>query len=128
MWIHLLALGLISGAGAGVTPIPVVAQAYSGGYDLPTGRRKTKRDVYAERVRLGIIKEDIAIAAEKVVEKAIVKDESTQVVELPSVEQLVSDLMRKLRVTVRSPDYTRAIELALKVAEQDDEDVLFLLA
>lgn len=118
----------IAGQAATLTKVSGRVETYSGGYDLPTGRRKTKREVYAERVRLGIIKEDIAIAAEKVVEKAIAPAVKTDVVELPSVDQLVNELMLKLRVTVKSPDYTRAIELALKIAEQDDEDVLFLMA
>ena len=127
MWAHLLVLGLIDGAGDGSTPVPVVTETYSGGYDYPLTRRKTKKEVYAERLKMGIVKEDIQKKAVEVVAKVAEKVNYAPAYEYDP-QQLVKQLMAELRVKVPSPDYTRAIELALKIAEQDEEDALLLLA
>lgn len=113
---------------------------------LPTGRRKTKREVYLERVRLGIIREDIQEVAQKVVEEVVnisnIPEKTVDAPQIiahnrPDVADLVSKLMSELRVSVKSPDYTRAIQAALEIkrlkeakrlkALQDDEDILMLL-
>lgn len=119
----------LSGSGAIVatlTAIQVAQESYSGGYDYPLTRRKTKKEVYAERLKMGIVKEDIQQKAVEVVAKV------QKVNYAPAYEydpqQLVKQLMAELRVKVPSPDYTRAIELALRIAEQDEEEALLLLA
>lgn len=118
---------VVSGKPATITKSGAT-ETYSGGYDLPTGRRKTKKEVYAERVKLGIIKEDIERKALEVVEKAAEKQTTFEPVYRQDPEIFVRQLMAELRLKVPSPDYTRAIEIALKIAEQDEEDSILLLA
>ena len=120
MWIHLLALGLIDGA-SGNNPAPVVNSSNSGGW-FPNVRRKTRKEVYAERVRLGILPATVAKAAERVAEKVEVVPKRIT----PDLQKL---MMAELKVTKWAPDYSRAIELALRLRqmEQDDEDVLLLM-
>ena len=101
-------------------------ETYSGGY-YPITRRKTKKEVYAERLKMGIVKEDIQKKAVEVVAKVAEKVNYAPAYYYDP-DKLVKQLMAELRVKVPSPDYTRAIELALKIAEQDEEDALLLLA
>lgn len=117
----------LSGSGSVIATLSVsVTETYSGGY-YPLTRRKTKKEVYAERLKMGIVKEDIQKKAVEVVAKVAEKVNYAPAYEYDP-QQLVKQLMAELRVKVPSPDYTRAIELALKIAEQDEEEALLLLA
>lgn len=110
------------------------------GFDAyPHIKRKTKRDLYLERVKLGIIKEEIDKTALKVVNKALQAKQPSAAAHIapndahrqPDVGYLTNLLMDELRVTVLVPDYTQAIYLALlarRRIEQDEEDALILLA
>lgn len=117
----------ITGKAATLTLVSSWQETYSGGYDYPLTRRKTRKEVYAERLKMGIVKEDIQKKAVEVVSKVAEKVNYAPAYEYDP-QQLVKQLMAELRVKVPSPDYTRAIELALKIAEQDEEDALLLLA
>jgi len=117
----------LTGASATLTKASGQVEAYSGGYDLPTGRRKSKKEVYAERVKLGIIKEDIEQKALEVVAKAEKKTYTFEPSNRVDPQELTRQLMAELRLKVPSPDYSRAIEIAIRAAEQDEEDSLILL-
>lgn len=144
MWLHLITTRLLTGAGGN----PVAQEQNSGGYydGIAGGRRKTKRDVYLERVRLGIIKEEIDSVAEKIVAKKAKKAHfaidfyKTAIHNRPVVADLVESLMKELKVTMKSPDYSRAIQAALAVQkmkemqrlkalqdEEDEEEAILLL-
>ena len=116
----------ITGKAATLTVVSTQQETYSGGY-YPLTRRKTKKEVYAERLKMGIVKEDIQKKAVEVVAKVAEKVNYAPAYHYDP-DKLVKQLMSELRVKVPSPDYTRAIELALKIAEQDEEDALLLLA
>lgn len=118
--------------------IQSTVETFSGGWLGPNTRRKTRRDVYLERVKLGIIKEEIATVAEEIVQKATKPIDFVEIVgnNRPDVADMVTSLMNELRVTVKSPDYTRAIQAALEVQrmkearrlqDEEDEEVLLLL-
>ncbi len=134
----------LSGGSAALNYVPGTPQSVpSGGWMGPNIRRKTKQDIYRERVRLGIIIEDIEEAAEKIVEEKVapvIDNEEIVSDNRPDVADLVILLMQELRVTVKSPDYTRAIQAALSAKrmeetrrlqrmrdEEDEEEALMLL-
>lgn len=106
-----------------------VADAPSGGWLYKT-RRKTKREVYEERIKLGIIQETIEKAAKKVIFLGKALDSKVNdVYYRPDIAELVKSLMAELMVTVPSPDYRRSIEAALKAKfdEEDEESILLLM-
>ena len=93
-----------------------------GGWMPPQGRRKTRKEVYAERVKLGILPPAIVRAAEKV---AIVAETVAEFkADRPRYEEM---FMRELSITKWSPDYTRAIQAQIEILEQEDEDILLLM-
>ena len=104
------------------------------GWSPPIARRKTKKDIYRERVKLGIIKETIEKAAEKIVAaKARQTVDKARIGNYyrPDVADLTALLMAELRLTVKSPDYTQAIQIAIAAKRhrdnEDDEEAILLL-
>lgn len=114
--------------------------SYAGWHVFPNTRRKTKKQVYAERANLGVDKRTIEQTAKKVVERSKVN----RVVDITKIDDyyrncipdLTALFMAELRLTVKSPDYTRAIQAALAVKklkeaqrlrdEEDEEEALLL--
>jgi hypothetical protein len=113
------------GIGAYVAPV-VSTQQYSGGWFPTEGRRKTRKQIHAERVRLGILPADIVEAAKVVAEKAAEEGDPVQVYK-QNRDSLNAKFMQELHVTHWLPDYGRAIQAQIAIIEQDDEDILLLL-
>lgn len=109
-------------AASGTAGNPVIASQGGGGWMPPQGRRKTRKEVYAERVKLGILPPAIVRAAEKVAVVAETVQEFKA--ERPRYEEM---FMRELNVTKWSPSYTRAIQIQIELMQQDDEDILLLM-
>jgi len=115
---------LLALVGQEPAPQPQPETVYSGGWTHSQARRKSKKEIYAERVRLGILPPAVVEAAKKVAE----------VIEVPPVykadQQFMQMLMmEELKVTTWLPDYSRAIQiqLAIRRQEEDDEEVLLLM-
>lgn len=109
-------------------------ERYAGWDVFPNTRRRTRKQVLAERERLGVSRETIEKTAEKVVEQSKADRTFSKIkIEYGSQQEVVDLtylLMEELRVTVKLPDYTRAIAIALamkKREEEDEEDALLLL-
>lgn len=109
-------------------------ERYAGWDVFPNTRRRTRKQVLAERERLGVSRETIEKTAEKVVELSKADRTFSKIkIEYGSQQEVVDLtylLMEELRVTVKLPDYTRAIAIALamkKREEEDEEDALLLL-
>ena len=104
----------------------------AGGW-YPNIGKKPKRNAKKEWIRLGLVKENIEKTAKKVVfsqKKPIeaIDNKVNDVYHRPDVADLVLLLMQELRVTVYIPDYTIAIEAALRIKqEQEDEEAILLL-
>ena len=121
--------------GAVAAPVSSGGETYEGWHVFPNTRRKTRKQIHAERAKLGIDKETITQTAKKVVElpKAIQVVDRTKIEYYyrPDIADLTALLMAELRVTVKSPDYTQAIQIALAAKRQredeDDEEALLLL-
>ena len=114
--------GVVDGAASG----PVIAQALGGGGYLPSFRRKTRREIHAERVRLGILPEQIKKAAQKVVEKAAERGDPEEVYE-DNTAKYQEMFLREIGATKWAPDYARAIAIQLEIMERDAEDALLLM-
>ena len=100
-------------------------QTGGGGY-LPSFRRKTRKEIHAERVRLGILPEQIRKAAQKVVEKAAEQGDPQEVYE-DNTERYRAMFLREVGATKWAPDYARAIRIQLELMERDAEDALLLM-
>lgn len=98
-----------------------IAVFYSGGY--PQEKHKTRKQRDAERRKLGILPE-IVEAAKKVVEAAQTVEEYQE--NKPDYQAM---MLAELRVDTWLPDFTRAIEIQLKLRQEieDEEEVLILL-
>ena len=105
---------------------PEVAQPIGGGGYLPSFRRKTRKEIHAERVRLGILPEEIRKAAQKVVEKAAEQGDPQEVYE-DNTERYRAMFLREVGATKWAPDYARAIRIQLELMERDAEDALLLM-
>ena len=105
---------------------PEVAQPIGGGGYLPSFRRKTRKEIHAERVRLGILPEEIRKAAQKVVEKAAEQGDPQEVYE-DNTEKYKAMFLREVGATKWAPDYARAIRIQLELMERDAEDALLLM-
>lgn len=105
---------------------PEVAQPIGGGGYLPSFRRKTRKEIHAERVRLGILPEQIRQAAQKVVEKAAEQGDPQEVYE-DNTERYRAMFLREVGATKWAPDYARAIRIQLELMERDAEDALLLM-
>lgn len=111
-----------SGTAAG----PAQAAPVGGGGYLPSFRRKTRKEIHAERVRLGILPEQIRKAAKKVVEKAAEQGDPQEVYE-DNTEKYKQMFLREVGATKWAPDYARAIRIQLELMERDAEDALLLM-
>ena len=117
-----LGVATASGFTGGVANGTAAPAQEGGGWMPPQGRRKTRKEVYAERVKLGILPPAIVRAAEKVAVVAETVQEFKA--ERPRYEEM---FMRELNVTKWSPSYTRAIQIQIELMQQDDEDILLLM-
>lgn len=127
--------GLAFGAAFGLVVAASAPIDVSGGDYYPVIKRKTKKDLHEERVRLGIVQEVIQAKAAQVVAKAAsapATDSFTLTAQHQQDPQyLVSILMAELRATIPSLDYAQSIQLALQAKlriEQDEDDELILLS
>ena len=117
-----LGVATASGFTGGVANGTAAPAQEGGGWMPPQGRRKTRKEVYAERVKLGILPPAIVRAAEKV---AVVAETVAEFkADRPRYEEM---FMRELNVTKWAPDYTRAIQIQIELMQQDDEDILLLM-
>lgn len=118
----LLGVATASGFTGGVANGTAAPAQEGGGWMPPQGRRKTRKEVYAERVKLGILPPAIVRAAEKV---AVVAETVAEFkADRPRYEEM---FMRELNVTKWAPSYTRAIQIQIELMQQDDEDILLLM-
>ena len=106
------------------TPQPPAETVYSGGWTHSQARRRNKRELYAERVRLGILPPAVVKAAKKVVE--VIEEKPVYKADQRYMETL---MLEELKVAKWLPDYSRAIQIQLEIRrqEQDDEDILLLM-
>ena len=107
-------------------PVTVTTASPAGGWVSPQGRRKTRKEVHAERVRLGILPPDIVKAAKAVAEKAAEQGDPAEVYR-EKRDSLNAKFMQELHITHWLPDYTRAIQAQIALIEQEEEDILLLL-
>ena len=117
-----LGVATASGFTGGVANGTAAPAQEGGGWMPPQGRRKTRKEVYEERVRLGILPPAIVKAAAKVAEAAATVEEFKA--ERPRYEEM---FLRELQATKWSPSYTRAIQAQLEILEQEEEDILLLM-
>lgn len=126
----------LAGSGGVVSAfIGTANQTYAGWHVFPNTRRKKKKQIHAERASLGVDKQKIEQTARKVVElpktNRVVDKTKIDYYYRPDIADLTALLMAELRLTVKSPDYTQAIQLALASKldrdNQDDEEALLLL-
>ena len=102
-----------------------VAVTGGGGW-LPILRRKTRKQIHDERVKLGILPADVVKAAKKAA--AVVADEPSPVQAYKDEpEQANKVFLRSLGVSKMLPDYTRAIEAQIKVRQQEEEDLMLFM-
>ena len=113
---------LLDGAANG----PAVLTAAGGGGWLPRMRRKTRKELHAERVRLGILPPDVVKAAQKAA--SVVLDEPSPVKAYRADPEAVNRVfLRELGATKMMPDYTRAIQIQIELMQQEEEEILLLL-
>ena len=98
---------------------PVVA---GGGGWLPQTRRKSRKQIYEERVKLGILPPPVIKAAAKVAAVAQTVEEFKE--ERPKYEEM---FLKAIKKTEWLPDYTRAIQAQLAIMELEEEELLLLL-
>ena len=117
-----------------------VEESSSGGFFLPQTKRRTKKEALRERELMRLKIQDVEAVAEKIVEeKSVAKNaktvDSVALSSTPDIDYLVNQLMAKLRLTAKSPDYTRAIQAALaakklkdakRLRDEEDEEALLL--
>lgn len=105
---------------------PAVLTAAGGGGWLPRMRRKTRKELHAERVRLGILPPDVVRAATKAA--AVVLDEPSPVKAYRADPEAANKVfLRELGATKMLPDYTRAIQIQIELMQQEEEEILLLL-
>ena len=93
-----------------------------GGGWLPQTRRKSRKQIYEERVKLGILPPPVIKAAAKVAAVAQTVEEFKE--ERPKYEEM---FLKAIKKTEWLPDYTRAIQAQLAIMEQEEEELLLLL-
>lgn len=113
---------ILAWSGEAVAPTGVLG----GGGWMPFGRRKTRKQVYAERVRLGILPEPVRIAAEHVAAKVIEEPDPLQAYK-DSKDELNRTFLSELHTQKWIPDYTIAIRAAIAIMQQEEEDILLLI-
>lgn len=111
---------------SGVVTQPAELTPQGGGGWLPRMRRKTRKELHADRVRLGILPPDIVKAAQKAA--AVVLDEPSPVKAYRADPEAVNRVfLRELGATKMMPDYTRAIQIQIELMQQEEEEILLLL-
>lgn len=99
------------------------AVATGGGGWLPNMRRKTRKQIHQERIKLGILPPDVVKAAKKAA--AVVADEPAPIKAYKAdPEQANKVFMRSLGVSQMLPDYTRAIQAQIRVIQQEEDDLM----
>jgi hypothetical protein len=89
-------------------------------------RRKTRKQIHDERVKLGILPADVVKAAKKAAD--VVADEPSPVQAYKQEpEQANKVFMRSLGVSKMLPDYTKAIEAQIKVRQREEEDLMLFM-
>ena len=111
---------------SGVATQPAELTPQGGGGWLPRMRRKTRKELHAERVRLGILPPDVVKAAQKAA--AVVLDEPSPVKAYRADPEAANKVfLRELGATKMLPDYTRAIQIQIELMQQEEEEILLLL-
>jgi hypothetical protein len=106
---------------SGTAGNPVIASQGGGGW-LPQTRRKSRKQIYEERVKLGILPPPVIKAAAKVAAVAQTVEEFKE--ERPKYEEM---FLKAIKKTEWLPDYTRAIQAQLAIMELEEEELLLLL-
>ena len=122
--------GALVGPGAAVNglargPQPDVATTSGGGW-LPNYRRKTRKEIHAERVRLGILPPDVVKAAAVVAARVMDEPEPIEAYRDNRAE-LNKVFLRELGATRMLPDYTRAIQIQIELMVAEEEEILLLM-
>lgn len=106
---------------SGTAGNPFIASQGGGGW-LPQTRRKSRKQIYEERVKLGILPPPVIKAAAKVAAVAQTVEEFKE--ERPKYEEM---FLKAIKKTEWLPDYTRAIQAQLAIIELEEEELLLLL-
>lgn len=125
---HLVFFQFLGGASAGSTPIPPpVVVTPSGGYYDPPRKRKTKEDVRAERIRLGILKEPEAVKAVEAVAQTVIqaRDSKLALKQTEQTELLQNMLVERGIVLKAVPRIEAVLRAVIKeeIERQDKEDM-----
>jgi len=102
----------------------VVLATGSGGW-FPSPRRRTRKELHAERVRLGILPAEVVIAAKRVAAKVIDEPAPLKTYK-ESKQEFDKQFLRELGAPVMTADYTNAIRAAIRVM-QDEEDAILAM-
>ena len=124
---------LVAGSGSYTVTGQVATIAYSngrqsqgGGGWLPAQRRRTRKELHAERVRLGILPPDVVKAAAKAA--AVVLDEPSPIKAYKADPGAANKVfLRELGATKMLPDYRRAIQIQIELMQQEEEEILLLI-
>ncbi|TFH41272.1 MAG: hypothetical protein E4H01_15210 [Lysobacterales bacterium] len=118
-------IGVVTATGlrATVSSGARVTSSGGGGW-IPQHRRKTRKEVHAERIKLGILPPDIVKAAKKAA--AVVADTPDPIRAYQKSKAEVNKVfLDELGATKMLPDYRNAIMLQIRIM-QDEEDTLML--
>ena len=102
----------------------VVLATGSGGW-FPSPRRRSKKELHAERVRLGILPADVVKAAKKVAARVIDEPEPIEAYQEKKAK-LDKVFLEELGATKMSPDYTRAIQIQIQIMQDEEDDLLLM--
>jgi hypothetical protein len=111
----------VSASGTAVTG--VVVQSASGGW-IPSPRRRTRKELHAERVKLGILPADVVEAAQVVAKQVI--DEPNPIEAYKKRKATLNKVfLDELGASKMLPDYSKAIQVQIQIM-QEEEDLLML--
>jgi len=89
-------------------------------------RRKTRKQIHQERIKLGILPPDVVKAAKKAA--AVVADEPAPIKAYKAdPEQANKVFLRELGASKMLPDYTRAIQAQIKAMQQEEDDLMLFM-
>lgn len=118
---HLVQFQFLGGATATTGPIPppVIVTQPSGGYVDPPRKRRTKEELRAERIRLGILSEPQAVEAVQQVAAAVIEASKTPQMALQAQEQaaMLERMFKERNVAVEAQARARVV-LKLVIAEE----------
>ena len=97
-----------------------------GGGWLPSMRRKTRKQMHAERIKLGILPPDVVKAAKKAAQVVVDEPEPIKAYKADP-EPADKVFLRELGATKMLPDYTRAIQAQIKVMQREEEDLMLFM-